>query len=269
MGFFDFVGDVVKSVTKPVIRALPKPIRSPVQNITNAVTSLTPGKLVNLASKGPTLGLTQFVTQAVAPKAAPYVNFASNVATALVPGGGATKMALNIPGILNQVGGIFGGSDIPAFNTIGNLANLAGQFVPAPQQTALAVRPAAPAVAAAAGAMVSRGFFSRFPNLALAMQQLRARGHKVKRSQLWSLLKRFGPEALVGGGLLTAAAVNELMIAGPGRRSMNAANPKALRRAARRIKSFHKMCGTIDLLKSRGKRSSARCGTCRKSPCRC
>jgi hypothetical protein len=55
------------------------------------------------------------------------------------------------------------------------------------------------------------------------------------------------------------------------RRRMNPANSKALRRAARRIKSFHRLCTHTDVLKGRGRRSAsvARCGTCRKSPCRC
>lgn len=55
------------------------------------------------------------------------------------------------------------------------------------------------------------------------------------------------------------------------RRRMNPANSKALRRAARRIESFHRLCGRTDMLRSRGRRrtSSGACGTCRKRPCRC
>jgi hypothetical protein len=52
-------------------------------------------------------------------------------------------------------------------------------------------------------------------------------------------------------------------------RRMNPANSKALHRAARRIKSFHKLCVHTDVLKSRGRRSTGKCGTCRKSPCKC
>jgi hypothetical protein len=107
----------------------------------------------------------------------------------------------------------------------------------------------------AIGGMVTRGFFNRFPNLALAIQQLRARGMKVKRSQLWSMLKRFGPELLVTGGLLTAAAVSELMVAGPGRRRMNPANVHALRRSMRRLESFHKLCVSADRLRTPRRRA--------------
>ena len=54
------------------------------------------------------------------------------------------------------------------------------------------------------------------------------------------------------------------------RRRMNPANSRALRRAARRIKSFHRLCTHTDVLKGRGRRyAGSRCGTCRKSPCRC
>jgi len=54
-------------------------------------------------------------------------------------------------------------------------------------------------------------------------------------------------------------------------RRMNPANGKALRRAARRIKGFHKLCVHTDVLKtrSRGVSRGRSCGTCRKSPCRC
>jgi len=52
-------------------------------------------------------------------------------------------------------------------------------------------------------------------------------------------------------------------------RRMNPANSKALRRAARRIKSFHKLCMHTDVIKTRGRRSVGRCNTCSKNPCRC
>lgn len=180
-------------------------------------------------------------------------------------------MALDIGGILQTTSKIFGGNQNQYFNTISNVAGLASQFVPAKVTPAMAKVPQAALsmVPRAAGALVSRGFFSRFPNLATAIQQLRARGMNVKRAQLYRMLRRFGPELLISGGLLTAAAVNELLVAGPGSRRMNPANVKALRRSASRIRSFHKLCGTVDLLKSRGRSRGKRCGTCRKSPCGC
>ena len=110
-----------------------------------------------------------------------------------------------------------------------------------------------PALGRAASA-VGRGFFNRFPNLATSLQALRNRGANVTRGTMYSALKRFGPEMLVSGGILTAAAVSELAVAGPGRRRMNPGNVKALRKAHRRMKSFHKVCVDNDqLLKRRRK----------------
>jgi hypothetical protein len=98
------------------------------------------------------------------------------------------------------------------------------------------------------GAMVGRAFFNRFPALATAIQSYANRGIAVNRSKLWGLLKRFGPEFLITGGILSSAAIGELMVAGPGRRRMNAGNVKALRRAHRRMKAFHSVCVSNDRL---------------------
>lgn len=115
---------------------------------------------------------------------------------------------------------------------------------------------AVPAIAGAgrAVATVGRGFFNRFPNLATSLQSLRNRGANVSRSSLYSAMRRFGPEMLVSGGILTAAAVSELAVAGPGRRRMNPGNVKALRRAHRRMKSFHHLCQSNDMLYKRARR---------------
>jgi len=105
-----------------------------------------------------------------------------------------------------------------------------------------------------AASVIGRGFFNRFPNLATSLQALRNRGANVTRGTMYSALKRFGPEMLISGGILTAAAVSELAVAGPGRRRMNPGNVKALRKAHRRMKSFHKVCMDNDqLLKRRRK----------------
>ena len=120
---------------------------------------------------------------------------------------------------------------------------------------ASAAAPAVGAVVRAGGAMVARGFFNRYPNLAVSIQKLRNAGNNVTRANLWSLMKRFGPDFLISGSILTAAAVAELSMAGPGRRRMNPGNVKALRRAHRRMKSFHHVCQTNDrLMGGRGKR---------------
>lgn len=177
------------------------------------------------------------------------------------PQQGVQPMGLNIGGILGSVGTILGGNQNPIFQKVSEVSTLASQFFPVPTaglprsvpSSPIAIPTAAAMPMIRGGAMVARGFFNKFPALATAMQQLRARGITVKRSQLWSMLKRFGPEALVGGGLLTAGAVSELMVAGPGHRRMNPANVKALRRSMRRLESFHRLCVSADRLRSRGR----------------
>mgnify|MGYP003417051137 CR=1 FL=1 len=121
------------------------------------------------------------------------------------------------------------------------------------------------AMSAAAGAIakvgpaVGRTFFNKWPNLATAIQKMKNAGHNVSRSKLYSMLKRFGPEFLVTAGIMSAAAVSELILAGPGHRRMNPANSKALRRATRRIKSFHRLCGEADVIKTRRRSCAKKC----------
>ena len=121
-------------------------------------------------------------------------------------------------------------------------------------QTSMAPAMSAAGAVARVGGTVGRGFFNRFPNLATAIQGLRNQGRNVTRAKLYGVLKRFGPEFLVTGGLMTAAAVNELAVAGPGYRRMNPANVRALRRSVRRIESFHRLCKTTDSLHAKRRR---------------
>jgi len=170
-------------------------------------------------------------------------------------------MGLNVGGILGAVGNIFGGAQNPYFQGISNVAGLAGQFFPQPtaQASTIAIRPPTPlpmvggSMIGRAGAMIGRSFFNKFPNLATAIQGYRNAGRNVTRAQLWSMLKRFGPDILVTGGILTAAAVSELMMAGPGHRRMNPGNVKALRRSLRRLESFHHLCQRADKFRSRSR----------------
>lgn len=181
--------------------------------------------------------------------------------------GGSSMGIFDDLGITGQ-GGIFGPDTGSAWSNILNIGgNIATKFLqPSAMPMPAAVPTVAggsfvpamasvPAIAGRVGAVVGRGFFSRFPNLATSIQTLRNGGMNVTRSKLYGVMKRFGPEFLVSGGLLTAAAVNELAVAGPGRRRMNPSNSRALRRAARRIESFHRLCRHTDILASRGRRS--------------
>jgi hypothetical protein len=136
-----------------------------------------------------------------------------------------------------------------------NVANMGGgvQTVPVMAKVPQVIAGAGGAVARA-GATVGRSFFNKWPNLAVAIQKMKNAGQNVSRSKLYSMLKRFGPEFLVTAGIMSAAAVSELALAGPGHRRMNPANSKALRRAQRRLKSFHRLCVDTDALRSRGRR---------------
>ena len=102
---------------------------------------------------------------------------------------------------------------------------------------------------------VGRALFLKFPNLAAGLNALKLAGKTyATRAKLYSLLKRFGPEVLITAGILSLSATQELMLAGPGRRRMNPANVKALRRAHRRMASFHHICRKNDALMHRGGR---------------
>lgn len=163
--------------------------------------------------------------------------------------------------IFDDISGIFGnsGSGVgtdQSFNWngllnlgVGLATNALAPSRSFPVSTAAPASMAAVPAIARAGAVVGRTLFNRFPNLATGIQRLRNAGQNVTRAKLHSILKRFGPEFLISGGLLTAAAVQELAVAGAGRRRMNPANAKALRRSVRRIESFHRLCKSTDVIK--------------------
>ena len=210
-------------------------------------------------------------------------------------------MALNLSGILSSVGGVLGGANLGDYSWVSQIGsaglNIAGAaLAPSPQPTYIAAAPmyspspsyamatttqaqpvmsAAPAFGVAAGAIarvtapilakiaVKLGLRAR-PSLTRAMEMVR------KAATILT-----SPEAVATALGITVAELATLITTSSARkrRRMNPANSKALRRAARRIKSFHKLCTHTDVLRGRGRgravavRSS--CGTCKKSPCRC
>jgi len=174
--------------------------------------------------------------------------------------GGSQKMGLDLSGIFGTVSSIFGGNQNPVFQGVSNVSSLAQSFVP----QATPVMSKVPQIAG--GAMrsiptISRSFFNKFPNLATAIQGYRNIGKsQVTRKRLYGMLKRFGPELLISGGILSAAAVSELMQAGPGSRRMNPGNVKALRRSLRRLESFHHLCQRADKLRRPSRRSGSKAG---------
>lgn len=252
MGWLSDIGGIFSTAAKAVATGgisliAPKLIPKPINTALNALTRAQfPTSFQSLAQTG----------LAVATKNPSF----------LLPSQGAQPMALNIPGLLGTVGQAFGGSSNPYLQGFGNVAGIAGQFAEnikyrppqglgAPGGGAVAPRPQGPLLRIP---RIGKRFFDKFPNLATAMQQLRDRGQAIKRSQLYSLLRRFGPELLITGGLLTAAAVSELMVAGPGRRRMNAGNAHALRRSLRRVEAFHKLCVRADSIRRPRSRKSCK-----------
>lgn len=267
-GFFsDIVSSVVKAPAK-IVKALPK-----------VATAVATGGVSLIAPK-----LTAPVEQAVSKLYDPNIALSvltKNPAPLL---GGSTMAGLDLSSLLGganassalrQVTSAITPSLGGAVNALTTLGGLFQQTRPITPGTVVPPAQAAMMLPSVGRAVVSVGakFAQKFPNLAAGLNNLRARGANVNRSKLWGLLKRFGPDILISGGILTAAAVSELMVAGPGRRRMNPANAKALRRSMRRLKSFDRLCVQTNKLlhrsPSRSRRSSVRCTTCRSSPCRC
>lgn len=203
-------------------------------------------------------------------------------------------MSLNLGGILGAVGNVLGGANLGNYSWVGDLAgagfNIAGAaltpqptyaaapiynplpaYTPPPAPMATQTMSAVPAFSVAAGAIarvtapiltkiaVKLGLRAR-PSLNRAMELVR-KAAKILTS----------PEAVATALGITVAELATLITSSSARRRrrMNPANSKALRRAARRIKSFHKLCTHTDVLRGRGRSRAARCGSCRKSPCRC
>lgn len=204
-------------------------------------------------------------------------------------------MALNLSTILGSAGQILGGIDTSAYGNFSNVLatglNIGSQltaptpsyatpatygpvYSPTPMNTNVLPTPV---MASAQGIVVGGRMITSLvaPILAKISGLF---GKRVSLEGAMSMIRRMAkfltsPAAIAVALGITVDELAQLITANASRkrRTMNPANGKALRRAARRIKSFHKMCGTIDLLKSRGRRypSRSRCGTCKKSPCRC
>lgn len=125
----------------------------------------------------------------------------------------------------------FGGFDLSQFSS--QLSGPGAQTVPTIYQPVMAG--AVPMVAGLRGlaAYGIRGLAARFPQLA---QRLASTG--LTRSAAYSMLKRFGPSALIALGF-ASLEISQLAVSGSGRRRMNICNGRALRRANRRVAAFH------------------------------
>lgn len=229
---------------------------------------------------------TTYVEQAkeaanVTPEQSQYIDIGVSVAQTFLSSGASSEGLMGffddfgLDAVVDWASDIF--DDVSLGEVAGFGLDVAQNFLPQPAANPYAIqvanRPVQPVSAgsvpgavirgagamARTGAVVGRAFFNKWPNLATGIQKMRNAGQNVSRSKLYSMLKRFGPEFLVSAGILTAAAVSELALAGPGHRRMNPANSKALRRATRRIKSFHRLCGDADIIKTRRRSCAKKC----------
>ena len=103
---------------------------------------------------------------------------------------------------------------------------------------------------------------------------MRGQGLRATVSWLAQMLRKFGPAA--GVGFLASWVEDQIANMAVWeahtlkRRRMNPANVKALRRSARRIESFHRLCKRVDVLRPHGQtRRRSKCATCHRDPCRC
>lgn len=211
-------------------------------------------------------------------------------------------MGLNLSGILGAAGNILGGINTSGYGNIsqvlsGGLQLASGALAPQPtvqqygpayqqpvyrisqapvypsdsQAMAMTGNMLGPTSVATAAMMAAKQIL---PKIAAALGR---RG--ITLSKAVELARRLGkfftsPEAIALYMGITVSELAQLITAQSARkrRRMNPANSHALRRAARRIKSFHRLCQHTDLIKTRHRsyyRGGAACTTCRKSSCRC
>lgn len=267
MGLFGSITHAFTSVVNTVAKTVTSPAKLTTAIVTGGasvvapkvfkpVTTAVQNTLYNPATLGKVLATT------------PAGRVSSLVAGGSLPNVGGSSMGLNLGNLLGGVASGFGsllggGTPSTALNSFAQfLPSTTGTSFPgaqAPNPYALPTMAAGTAIARA-GAVVGRRFFDKFPNLATGIQMWRNQGKKITRARLYSMMKRFGPDFLITGGILTAAAVSELMMAGPGTRRMNAANSKALRRSLRRLESFDKLCHRVTRQLHRPVRRSTKTG---------
>lgn len=187
-------------------------------------------------------------------------------------------LGINLGGILSNAGSILGGFDNSYLQTLGTVSSLTSNFFQQAPQPAMISAPiyqpsypqpiyqpqATPVglpIAVAAGAVAARVA----PLLTKIAVKLGLRA-KPTLNRAIEIVKKAGkllqsPEAVAVALGLTSAELATLIVSSQARRRrrMNPANSKALRRAARRIKSFHRLCVHTDVLKGRSRRSKKAC----------
>ncbi len=209
----------------------------------------------------------------------------ASLATGFAPGGTMGHVNEFEAGLQNGGGGFFSGfGDIlqGVVSEVG-IPLLQQQFLPSQvggiaQQVGFrgvpAVRPAMAAVPAIGGA-ISGVFRVGAVALNTVVSAMRSAGVRATVAKARAFVRRFGPEAAVGffAGFVGSEVANRAVLEAAflkGRR-MNPGNASALRRAVRRVESFHRLCKRADVIAGPRRRRSTvrRCQTCKASPCRC
>jgi len=193
-----------------------------------------------------------------------------------LPRTGENNMALNIGGLLGQVGQTFGGQP-GAFGQLGTAAGLLSQFIPTQAPMTVASRGAIvpvvgrglPVDVANAGlkllnrlGVIATPTASGFTGaLKRTISGIASLARRTPTGTIVSVLAGIGLSALEAN-LLTAWSSQRRH-----RRRMNPANIHALRKSVRRVESFHKLVRKIDIIRSPSVRRVP-CAPRRKKVCR-
>jgi hypothetical protein len=271
MGLFKKVKKAVKKIAKPVKR------------ITAAVAT---GGLTEVARLTGHTDLAKGITDVLVPTNLNQLVKTASIVAAPLTGGlstqiigpaagpigtsGGTPMALgNVLGglqnVLSTVGG-FGGQ-VGQVGQVGS-AFLSG-FLPAQGPVAAQVPGSFPqATMTMAAAPIIRGAATAVASFVapILAKMSMAMGKNITLRAAMIIVRRLGkllgsPSVVAAAIGLTLAELSQLLtasaLAGSSGRRMNAGNVKALRRAHRRIKSFHKLCGENDRLRAPRRRSTS------------
>jgi len=307
MGLFSFVKKIkpfkaVSRIVKPVLKNPVKAVKSAVtQVVKNPVrygAGVLSGGLTEALRVAPVVGkgYARTFDELYAPIGIAYVDkltYGSFSAVQNITYSALENkpMALNIGSILGAAGSILGKTNStsnPYVAGLGTALSLVGSAIPVarggvPARPPVSKAPSAmtPMVARAAGGLTQEIFNAgnkvlqrlgiRYPVTASGFSSA------LRRSlgSIASLARRTPAGTIVNillGLGLTAYEANVLTAWYSQRRKgrrMNPANSRALRRAARRIRSFHRLCSTTDILKTRSRSRAGKCGSCRKNPCSC
>lgn len=306
MGLFKKIKKAVKSVPKKAVTAVKHPVSTvksvaskALQNPARYTSAVLSGGTTELLRKAPGVGSIygKAFDQIYAPvfdAAASYYSYglSSQLQAILAPPPTEEPMAINLGGLLGSVGTILGGvqgQNASGIRTVGALAQIAGAAIPVSTRKPMSAPSVStmPALSTSVvGSAVGSALTQEVVNvgslllgkLGIRIRSIAGFAPALKRALagIASIARRTPGLSMVSVlmGLGFAAQSANLLVAWyhqkKRHRRMNPANSKALRRAARRIKSFHRLCMHTDVIKtSRRSSGRSRCGSCRKSPCSC